>query len=195
MNSFTLTGFRPGGPMIGNGVPFRSGGFSTGTFTGTNSRALSGPFLGQTNQEWYNRAKKATETFADLRDNVLPRIADLRARADIIEWLGSVYVDESPEYRWASVMGDLGQAKDEGIGIYATERRTNRIVKLEDFVDTFLDKIGAAGALIPEVKPIPTPEPGKTIIIERGEAPDIGTPIAIGLGALAFAVLASAVLS
>lgn len=142
--------------------------------------------LGQTAQEWYTRAKAAVAAYEELRDNVLPRIANLQARADIAAWLGTVYQDESPEYRWASVVGNITyRVAEEGVGAYNVEHRQNRVVKLENVVEEFRTKVGAAGALLPPVEPPPepgAPQPPVTFA-------DIGTPIAYGLGAIAFAVL------
>ena len=179
--------------------PFGGGRFSPGVASPLMSPAqlAAGARLGQTADEWIRRARAAVAAFAQLRDGVLPRVMDLRKRQDIIDWLGSIYVDESPEYRWNTVVYDLSTIPERGKAIYDIGQQQNRVKKLEAYVEDFRDKIGAAGALSPTPEPpvSPPPPPGPTtIIVERDEAPDIGTPIAIGLGAVAFAVLASAVL-
>ncbi len=154
--------------------------------------SLAGPSLGQSYQEWYNRAKAATTKFADLRDNFVPRIVDLRARADILEWLGGSFVDESPIYRWDTVMSDMSQAGRDGIAIYEVSRRTNRIVKLEDFVTELGQKVGAAGQLSAKPTPTPTPDtrPDRPIIVD---VPDYTIPIVAAGGAVALAVLVGAI--
>lgn len=177
-----LQGGAPGHLTPGRLAPARGfgGGFSGG--------GLAGPTLGQTATEWFERAKNAVAAYENLRDNILPRLANLQARAEITTWLGTVYQDETPEYRWASVVGDITyDVAREGVGAYNVERRQGRVEKLEEINDQFRDKVGAAGALLPAPKP--EPEPGVPQPPPTVEFPDIGTPIAVGLGAVALAVL------
>lgn len=168
------------------------GGAVSGNFGNVLQLGAPGPQLGQTPQEWYNRGKAAALAYQQLRDDVLPRIADLSSRAEITDWLGTVYQDDSPEHYWDAVSYNVNVTaapENLGVGAYLDEKRQKRVTRLEETVKEFRQKVGDAGALVPE-REAPRDDRGTTTIIKEGV--DIGTPIGIGLGALAVAVIVSA---
>jgi hypothetical protein len=179
-------------PISGNG--FRPSLFESSVVQGTGFHpTLSGGYwLGLTGQEWYLRAKTAVAKF----DNLLTRTAKIASKTErdnIMAWVGTAATDTTPAYRYAAVKSDLGDVETStppGVSNYETERRQNRITKLEDFNKEFETKVVNAETVHGRLT-----EPAviqRESILTPGAAPT-GTnwtlPILVGAGALGIALV------
>ncbi len=158
-------------------------------------RQLGAPrhVLGQTAEDWYTRARSAIARFDFLKGQI-GSIDNASARAAIGTWLGDVSIDDSPEYRYNTVVYNYVTTVGE-FGITGTyddpERgasRQNRITKLEDVNEVFNERIATAQA-VHGTQPVPGVAPG---IKPPAKPTDLTVPILIGAGAIALAVFAAA---
>lgn len=114
--------------------------------------------LGQSDFEWYQKAKTAIAAYEDLvrRTNAL---ASVSARRAIFDWLGSPTNPTTPAYRYGSVVSDLRTDVEAytppNYGAYAVERRQDRITELEGLIDEFKNRVRASER---EVGQLPPPE-------------------------------------
>ncbi len=162
------------------------------TFQEHRARAFYGPvsYLGQdtaTAQAWYERAKKALDRYRFLKSR-LEAIDYKPEREAIKTWLGAPNVPGTPEYRFASVNSDFTQdVAQEGVGAYNVDRRQNRVVELEEYNDTFDQKVKAAVQAYGErAVPMPGAAPAAP-----AAGPDLTIPIIAAGGAVALALLLS----
>lgn len=121
--------------------------------------SLAGGFwLGQAPEEWYRRAKTSIARFDDLLTRT-SMIAAKVEREKILSWVGTAADDSSPAYRYATVKSDLQQDVEAftppAINAYQLERRTNRIVKLEEINTEFEEKVKTAETIYGKL-PAPT---------------------------------------
>lgn len=102
--------------------------------------------LGQTAETWYKRAGSALAQFRYLKEQI-QTINNQAGRDSIIMWLGSQSIDESPEYRYATVNQNYtvdANVNDEGIAAYDSSQRQGRVEKLEKINNDFSARIDAA---------------------------------------------------
>lgn len=145
---------------------------------------LGAASMGATTEEWYKRASAALERYNFLKGQIQTINNDM-GRASITAWLGSTKVDESPEYRYASVADDFRQAKAEGLQVYDVDRRTNRIEKLEEVNDEFNKKLEAARV---SYGTRPAPAAGAPPAAPSA-GPDLTVPLLVAGGAIAAAII------
>lgn len=164
---------RFGAPVFATRIPILSGG---------NYR------MGQTAQEWYDRARKAVARF----DALLARARQIAApieRNNLLAWVGNGGTIGDPAYARNYVDQDSTvDVAREGIGAYNLPRRQNRVAELESINGDFNDKVELAeqrGGILPA---------GQIEIRERlvqvpgAPAPDLTVPILVGAGALVLAL-------
>jgi hypothetical protein len=140
--------------------------------------------LGQTAQEWYDKAKAALARYEFLIKQ-MDTIGSQNAINQIKVWLGDPSIPDSPSYRYTTVKSDFTQdVAAEGVGAYNVERRQNRVEKLEDFNGEFKDLIEEA------LKEFGTrrivTRPGERVEVE---GPDLTLPILGGAAAVALAIV------
>lgn len=109
-------------------------GFSLGTYS-----------LGQTAEQWYERARRAVDTFAQF----LGMVDDLPAaqKQEVLTWIGAGNNPESPRYRYFSVLDDIRAVEAKippNFSVYDVGRRQTRVTKLEEFNKLFPGRIGLA---------------------------------------------------
>lgn len=153
-------------------------------------------WLGQTPEEWYTRAKAAVTKFDELLDRTA-RVASKQARDEIMAWVQTSGIVDSPAYRYAGVKSDLMDVErftPPAVQDYKIERRQNRIEKLEAFNKEFETMVSAAetahgkqAAAAPIGKEKVTARPGA----QPTPAPptDWTLPLIVGGGALAVAAI------
>lgn len=180
-------------PISGNGARPSFFGASLQQKMGFHPSLAGGRSLGQTPQEWYGRAKQSLTKFEDLLTRTAT-IANLTARNDILAWIGTASIDESPAYRYASVKSDLQQDVEAftppAVNAYQVGRRTNRIETLEDMNRQLETKVANAESVYGRLS--------APVVIERERILTPGTspagsswtmPLLVGGGAVAVAVL------
>jgi len=153
------------------------------------------PFLGQvrmgvTTEEWYKRASASLERYRFLKSQIQSVNNDV-GRQSLTMWLGTIAVDESPEYRYATVLSDFNDAKKTGLTVYDIDRRTGRIEKLENINDQFNQKIEAA-RISYGTRDVPaTTPPGGTPGGQQPptKTPDLTVPLLVAGAAVAVAII------
>lgn len=143
--------------------------------------------LGDTDFEWYQRAKRAIGKYDELARRV-EGIGAISARRAIYDWLGSANNPTSPSYRYRSVVSDVS-IDVEGFtppnyGAYALDRRRNRVEELEDVVKEFEAKVKAAEREYGPVTVVREPGAGGAPQGPDLTWPIVGAGVAVGLGLL-----------
>lgn len=173
----------------------RAGGsvFASAPFSATPSLA-GGRWLGQTEQQWFSRAKTAVTTY-DLLVDRTKKIASQRLRESILSrYTGDPRDQESAIYRRNSVAYNVGEAESYApvdYLIFGKELVRDRVEKLEGWNRDFEKEIAAA-----EVAYGVLPEP---VVVERviqsaPAATDLTMPFVIGglvLAGIAFLAFGS----
>lgn len=141
--------------------------------------------LGQTAQEWFEKAKEEVARFEFLKGRIAA-IDNRIERENLITWLGKTDVPDTPEYRYNSVKSDLAtDVAEEGVGAYNVARRQGRVSELEAINDEFEERIAAAiqthGERQPPGQQPPTPTAKPT--------PDYTLPILGGAVLVGLAIL------
>ena len=161
--------------------------------------------MGATAQQWYERAQNSIARFDFLKEQV-NSIDNVRARNNIVTWLGNASIDPSAEHTYVGVKDDyVNDVATKGIdGTYGVGtgpddsgpgRRQNRITKLEEFNVQLNEMIAAVQA---EHGTLPGTTPGGpsgTGVITPPKALDLTVPILIGAGAIALAIFATTALA
>lgn len=124
-------------PISGNGArPSLFGETVQNSVTFHPNMGAARVFLGQSTQEWYQRAQKSLAEFDALLKRVA-QVANKTAREQILEWIGTADDEDRAAYRYSRVKSDLEHDVEAftppNINAYQVERRTRRIEKLEDF--------------------------------------------------------------
>jgi hypothetical protein len=156
-------------------------------------RLAGGRSLGQTEQQWFSRAKTAVTTY-DLLVDRTKRIASPQVRESIVSrYIGVPEDQESAIYRRNSVAQNVGEAESYNpvnYLVFGQDRVRSRVEKLEVWNRDFDAQVSAAEASYGVL-----PEP---VVIERvvqSRAPtDITMPLVIGglvLAGIAFLAFGS----
>lgn len=179
-------------PISGNGARPSFFGTSIQQKMGFHPSLAGGYYLGQTPQDWYNRAKQSLMKFDDLLTRVA-KVANQTSRNEILAWIGTASIQDSPAYRYATVKSDLQQDVESftppAVNAYQVTRRTNRIEKLEEMNRELEAKVGNAENVYGKLQ--------DPVIIERERILTPGTstgsnwtmPLLVGGGAVAVAVV------
>lgn len=172
------------------------GTFSPGARTGPGLGYSPGwagrPALGQTNEEWYRRAKDAVAKYQQLLLR-LGQVANQTARADIMRWLGDPAVAGTPAYRYQTVVSDLQTDVERfrdpitgmvNVAAYSVERRRGRVRELEDNNRLLEQQVAEAERVYGVL-------PGPRVITVPGPArgPDLTVPLVLGGGVAALLLL------
>lgn len=174
---------------------FAGGKLSTRTFGGpfrpavpVLGAAMRSYRLGDSDFEWYQKAKRAIAKYDELLRRV-EGIGNITARRAIYDWLGSPNNPTTPAYRYRSVVSDVAVDVEgytpPNYGAYALERRRGRVEDLEDVVEDFEAKVRASER---EYGPVTVREvPGQ--VSPQAPGPDltwpiVGAGVAVGLGLL-----------
>jgi len=153
-----------------------------------------GYWIGQTPQDWYRRAKESLAKFDALLTRTA-KIANKTERDNILTWVGTAAVEDSPAYRYATVKrdleGDVEAYTPPNVNAYQVERRQNRIKKLEDYNKEFEAKVSNAETVYGKL-PEPTVIERERIVtppgVPGGPTTDWTLPLLVGGGAVAVAV-------
>lgn len=126
--------------------------------------------LGQTAEQWYDRARRAVDTFAEF----LKMVEGLPAaqRQEVLIWVGKANDPASPRYRYFSVLDDIRTVEAKippNYSVYDVGRRQTRVTKLEEFNKLFPGRIGFSQFGAP-------PSAGPTVTAAPTAAPSGGIP-------------------
>lgn len=168
------------------------GGSGTGAWA---SPSMAGPArLGQTNQEWYRRAKAAVAQYQGL----LVRTSQVAARApreEILRWAGDQAVAGTPAYRYASVVSDLQfdveRFSPVNVDAYSVPRRRGRVEELESMNQEFARRVADAESFygtLPPPQVVTVPGPGR-VVPGPAAGPDLTVPLMVAGGGLVAALV------
>lgn len=148
-----------------------------------------GARLGQTNQEWYRRAKAAVAQYQGLLVRT-SQVAARAAREEILRWVGDQAVAGTPAYRYASVVSDLQfdveRFSPVNVDAYSVPRRRGRVEELESMNQEFARKVVEAESFygtLPPPQVVTVPGPGRAVPAPA-DGPDLTVPLMVAGGGL-----------
>jgi hypothetical protein len=155
-------------------------------------RRLAGVQLGETPQEWYQRAKTAIAKYENLIART-GRIANQGEKQKITSWVGSPGDEATPAYRYSRVLddlrGDVESVSPPNIQAYSVERRQERIKKLEDFNREFESMVATAESVFGMVTASAPSAPAPAGTPPEAPASPWVLPVIVGGGAVAITAL------